>query len=165
MRAITSSVVRPSILVICGIFGVILGCGDDDANGPNEVPTNGHVTLTLDGTVHAFDGGATGIPVRPGLIQASALKASGNELVTLSTPDTLGETVLGVDGGVNLNISVGGVAYTATDHPGTLTVTAISSTRVAGTFSGMVEHADVDSIVLPVTDGSFDIPLTNLPIR
>lgn len=142
--------------------GLLAGCTDDSSDDPGDVPTDGHVTLTLDGTTHVFDGGTTGLRARAGLIQSSAFKPNGTELVTLATPDAVGVTVLGVDGGVNLNISVGGVAYTATDHPGTLTVTAISSTRVSGTFSGEVEHADVDTIVLPVTNGSFDIPLTEL---
>lgn len=138
------------------------GCGGDDPGGPGGAgpPSGGHITLTLDGARHVFDGAATGLVAPSGLLQLGAIKDNGNEIVTLAVPDAVGTGPLGIDGGVNLNVSVGGVPYTATDQVGTITVTSVSAGRVAGTFSCSVVHPQDDAITGTVTDGSFDVPVT-----
>lgn len=152
---------RAIVLALCCAAALLAtaGCGGDDPGGPGT-PGSGHITLTLDGTRHVFDGSATGLVARAGLLQLGAIKGNGSELVTLAVPDAVGTGPLGIDGGVNLNISVGGVPYTATDQAGTITVTAVSANRVSGTFSGNVVHPQDDTITGIVTDGSFDVPVS-----
>lgn len=153
--------VRPlTLLSACLVLlPFAVGCGDDDPGDPNNTPSEGQIALTLNGARHVFDGAATGVVARPGLLQLGAIKSNGSELVTLAVPDAEGTEPLGIDGGVNLNISVGGAPYTATDQTGTITVTSVGATRVSGTFSCNVVHPQDDQVTATVTDGTFDVPV------
>ena len=153
------------------LLGMLAGCGGDSSTGPNnQTPTGGGTfTAKVDGAAWASSGLTTvAIGKAGGLYTLSGASASGTAIVlTLGPISVPGTYVLGVaTGNVFGGMGIVGSGVSSWSTPlsgkaGTITVTAISSSKIAGTFSFVATPALGTSTTgnRTVTDGQFDIPL------
>lgn len=176
---------RSAAFVVAGL-GVVLGCGGGPTN-PNGGGGGGgggggsgtHLTANLDGIAWAAStaaGGTTGVLVSPNdgrYLLGGTDVINGGPSTTLGLIfgpiDTLGTYPLGVDG-----VTIAGGMGTVTEGTGaktwstpldgvsgTITITSITTTRIAGSFSytaaGLTGGATGNRVV---TSGDFDLPFT-----
>ena len=149
-------VMRSAVLAVGA--AVWLGCGGDDNTGPNNGPANGSMNATVDGSGwSALNVAAT----RSGGFVGVGAGASDLSTIAFAFPDHTGTFQVASQDGTNASFISGGKSWNAafgTGGSGTITVTTLSATRVAGTFSFVaVALAGGATGTKTVTNGSFDI--------
>lgn len=136
-----------------------LGCGGGDGNtGPNNGPNNGSLSATVDGSSWSA---ANVAAVRSSGFVGIGAGASDLSTISFAFPDHTGTfTVAGQDG-TNASYITGGKTWTATfgtGGSGTITVTALDASHVAGTFSFTAPGLSGGATgTKTVTNGTFDI--------
>lgn len=162
-----SSLALLLLLAACG--GSSTGPDDGGGGGGGGNGTN-RVTATIDG--QAFTGGTIlAVPVStvPGSLGFQATQVTGNTARTIAMylafipgPGTypLGMNI-GTSPGGTVSVTTGASAFTTplSGAAGSVTITSLTSTRVAGTFT-FTAAATLGTATTTVTNGVFDVPLS-----
>jgi hypothetical protein len=134
-----------------------LGCGGDNT-GPNNGGNNGSLSATVDGS--NWSGVTVAATRTNGFVGVGAGKSDGST-IAFAFPDHTGTFQAAGQDGTNANYTSGGKTWSAvfgTGGSGTITVTTLSATRVAGTFSfTLVALSGGATGTKTVTNGTFDI--------
>jgi hypothetical protein len=153
------------------VFTMLLaGCGGEDDNpaGPGG-PSSGPMSATIDGGAWVADDPyvfVTNSAALPGFFSISGTSTGASALSVLLTlyniagpgsyPLGVGSSVFG--GIAAIGAASGGWATPGTGADGTVTITALSGTRIAGTFSFTATPSTGSAAGdRTVTDGQFDI--------
>ena len=154
---------------VAAMLGLLTACGGDGGSGPNG--GNASFTATIDGTAWTSAEASTNVTgSASGTFSIVGSEVSGNSAkyltLTLYNIGAPGTYPLGVSGTI-----AGGIAVVGTSGPssssfttplsgdaGSVTITDVSSTHIAGTFSFV---AGVAPTIRTVTQGSFDLPVTS----
>jgi hypothetical protein len=157
---------------VCGL--VLIACGSGTTpTGPGPGGTTGAMTAKVDGQSWAsplLNTSVATVATAPGQYVMTGLQTSGG------TAQAITLTLLGVPGvgtyplGVGSGVSGGNGVYaqgnagwitSLSGDQGTITLTTLSATRIAGTFSFVADLASgVGTGVKTITNGSFDLPIT-----
>ena len=159
MRKITSTVLAVLIICSCG--------GGSDPTGTSGDP-NSRLKATIDGTpwVSSFSAAAAsanGLFSISGSNVSSSVTAMSLTLYYIGAPGTYPLGVGGtVAGGIGVLSGSGNSWATAlTGAAGSVTITAVSPTRIAGTFSfSAAPQIGQVTTARAVTQGEFDIPVS-----
>jgi Family of unknown function (DUF6252) len=166
MRTVTRPVRRVVIALLLASPVVLASCGGgDDATGVN---TNGTYTATIDGSAWTANGvgsaaSAGGIFTLTG-VQTGSATGMTMTLYSIGAPGTfplgVGPTVVGGIASVTQGSSIWSTPLSGA--AGTVTVTAVSPTRIAGTFAFNAPPLIGQTVTSTraVTSGRFDIPVT-----
>jgi hypothetical protein len=180
---------RSSIVALLSLLAPLValdGCGGGSApsgagGGAGNSTGNGHLRATIDGQAWAAD--AQTLVVSAGASNPGALVITGTKVVSSANYLSLvfslgfirgpGSYPLGVNAGTNaggtvsINDQSGGMLglwmTDLTGSRGTLTVSSMSATRIAGTFA-FIAPPQLGSTVTStrtVTDGDFDLPVSS----
>jgi len=172
MRSIAARVIVGGMVLL-----LVGGCGggDDGDNGPGG-GSSGPFTAVVDGDAWAADEltiNAQTVPAVPGgFVLVGSQSVSSNEVrsITLSLYNVRGTGTYAL--GVLPNV-IGGIATYGqggaglasawvtplNGHAGSVTLTALTATRIAGTFS--YDASDNAGSFRHVTEGQFDVPLSS----
>jgi hypothetical protein len=165
-------VVRALVLAVVG------ACGGSGPNGGGPSPGSGMMTATIDGQAFASDphsAMATATSRAPGtyVMQGSRVTSPTDYLtltVTLFNIAATGTYPLGMTG-----VMFGGIGNVFQTTPpatvaswdtplsgasGTVTVSTLTASRIAGTFSFTAAPSTGATSIRTVTNGSFDLPVT-----
>jgi hypothetical protein len=174
MRTLTARlVVGGLVLMAAGGCG---GDGDGDGDNGPDGGSSGPFTAVVDGTAWAADEltiaaqPAAGVPGTFVIVGSQVVSPTDVRSITLSLYNVrgTGTYALGVlpnvIGGIGTYGQGGGSSATAWVTPlngyaGTLTLTALTASRIAGTFA--FDASDNASSVRHVTQGAFDVPLNS----
>lgn len=164
-------------LLLCwgGLFA-LGGCGDDDNPAGPGGPGDGAMTAKIDGAAWASDpnnAAAVATAAAPGLYTVTGgkvLSGSNVQFVTFTLyniegtgtyPLGCGPMAVGGSGGTG-DANTGWITPLS-GAAGSVTITALSVTRIAGTFSFTAEVAVGSATgVKSVTEGTFDLPLQGI---
>lgn len=151
------------------MLGLLAACGGDGGSGPNG--GNANFTATIDGTAWTSAEASTNVTgAASGTFSIVGSEVSGNSAkyitMTLYNIGAPGTYPLGVSGTVPGGIAVVGTSGTSASFfttplsgsAGSVTITDVSGTHIAGTFSFV---AGVAPTTRTVTQGSFDLPVTS----
>jgi hypothetical protein len=136
-----------------------LGCGGGDGNtGPNNGPNNGSMSATVDGS--GWTARSVAATKTAGFVGVGG-GASDGSTIAFAFPDHTGTfTVAGQDG-TNASYTAGGKSWNAvfgSGGSGTITVTALDASHVAGTFSFTAPGLSGGATgTKTVTNGTFNI--------
>lgn len=169
--------VGAALLVACGGGGSTGPDDDDDDDNNGGGNGNPRFTATVDGAPFTASAGAGSILAiqhapKSGGYLVSGQSGTGTILLTLNYITGPGTFPLGVDavtvpgGFAGITTSVGGWTTPISGAAGTVTITALTPTRIAGTFSftGSLTTGG-DTGTKTVTAGQFDAPMAaNSPI-
>jgi hypothetical protein len=135
-----------------------LGCGGDGNTGPNNNPDNGSMSAKVDGSNWSASNVAA---TRTNGFVGVGAGASDLSTISFAFPDHTGTFQVGGQDGTNASFISGGKSWTAafgTGGSGTITVTTLSATRVAGTFSFVAPAISGGATGnKTVTNGTFDV--------
>lgn len=169
-----------AILALSGLVALTIACsGGTTPTGPTlpPLPTGGAGVTTLRGSVRATVDGTpwesafasaavgafTGLPA---LLTVSAVSSSAGFSVSVTGPAAVGTYDAGAPSATSVSFSViegfasfWSVNPFATGSSGTLTVTAATGTRVAGSFSftAVARTQGLTPATRTVTNGTFDL--------
>lgn len=161
---------RAAVLIL-----ILTACGGSSGTGPSVPPPppppgGGAVSATVNGqafgtvsfaqAVHALSGGY--------LVSAQSVAGVNAKAITISLMNITGPgtyplgTGAGVEGGFATYVENGaGWGTDLSGEAGTITLTTLSDSRMAGTFSyTATEHTGGATGVRTLTNGSFDLPVT-----
>lgn len=149
---------RMRIGVLAVGAAMALGCGGDGNTGPNNGANNGSMSATVDGS--GWSASNVAATRTAGFVGVGA-GASDASTISFAFPDHTGTFTVGGQDGTNASYISGGKSWSAvfgSGGSGTITVTTLSATRVAGTFS-FVAPASAGGATgsKTITNGSFDI--------
>lgn len=145
------------IAPILVVLVAIAACGSDDPAGPSGAA----MSARIDGVAWASDQGAQSL--RQSGVISLAGTGSGNITLAFAWFDEgTGTYTIGTDVGVNANLTVGatgGWLATTTLGSGSIVVTNVTDSRVAGTFSFTLEPVSSTGATgtRTITNGSFDV--------
>lgn len=150
------------------LTAVAIGCGGSTEPNNNGNPTGGTFKATIDGSawVSAFTSASASAG---GNFNLGGVAAGGSPTLTLGlyaigAPGTYPIGVGGTVAGGTASISASGALWMTplSGAAGTVTVTSVSPTRIAGTFSFSAPPALGQSVTntRTVTAGEFDVPVT-----
>jgi len=139
-------------------LGALLACGGDSPAGPGNVLGNGPVTALVDGV--AWTAVAAVATNGGGFIAVGASAAGGEGLGFAVQGTTTGTYNIGGTSPTNANYSIGGSSWVAggMTGSGSIVITTLTSTRVAGTFAfEAVSLTGGLPATKSVTQGMFDV--------
>ena len=149
-----------TIVLILGL-GLMAGCGDDDdadpttPGGGGSTPTGGTMSATCDGTPVDFGDDCTGLKTASTNEVVLVGGNSNNESLLISGEGTTGSYTLNASSDASVTMVYNSAAWFCAS--GTLVVTTATDTRMIGTFIGVFE--DVQQNTMTVTNGAFDVPI------
>ncbi len=157
----------PAVALAVALAGPLMSCGGSDATGPGGEGTH-FIKATIDGAAWNSDAGAESFGVSitlPGLYSITGTKLGGGYIMVLSLyniggtgtyPMGVGNLVAG--GSAIVSDAGGGWATPQSGAAGTLTITALTDSRIAGTFTFTAEALTGTATgTKSVTGGSFDL--------
>lgn len=151
---------RATALVLFLSAAMLAGCGSDKSTGPGNQNAGDHINFTLDGAGVSMTLGATGIPPQDGVIGIGAHSAGHTaDNILLTVPETKGTVPIDNSGALVVTLSIGGTQYISNGTSGSVTVSSVSATRVAGTFSCTLMSLANPGVTKTLTGGSFDVPI------
>ena len=146
------------------VLGLLVSCGGDGGSGPDGGDAN--FTAKIDGA--DFTASA--------LTTAAQISGAGNFAIVAGSGTSAGTSIslilysiggpgtypLGVSGTVRGGLATVGTSSSSYSTPGSgtagsVTITQVSASRIAGTFNFV---AGVSPVTRTVTDGEFDLPVT-----
>jgi hypothetical protein len=159
----------------CGLASAILAstaCGSDGGTAGIDGSNSGgtHITAKIDGA--AWGGGAssfaTAVQAQAGAYVISATQTSSTQSITMTIslanirgpgtyPLGVGPQVPG--GSVILATATNGWTSPMSGADGSITITSLSATQIAGTFNFVVSGS---AGTRTVTDGDFNVPITTI---
>lgn len=159
------------------LLGAVGACGGGTSGGGGPSPGSGAMTATIDGQAFASDAQramATVSAAAPGTYVLTGTKAASasdylTTTVTLYNIAATGTYPLGVTGVVFGGIgsvfqasgaTVGTWLTPLSGASGTVTVSTLTSSRIAGTFAFIAAGSLDATSIRTVTNGSFDMPVT-----
>ena len=165
--------------LVAGGFALMLlaACGGgDDGNDPGGGGGSGAFTAVVDGAAWSADDisiGAQTVPSVPGgfvitgteTTSGSDVRSIGMSLYNIRGTGTYALGVLpntiGVIGTYGVSVSGAGAGFSTplTGSAGTVTLTVLTPTRIAGTFA--FEASDNAAATRSITQGQFDVPLAS----
>jgi hypothetical protein len=147
-----------------GMLALLMSCGGDGGSGPNGGDAN--FTATIDGNDFTASAATTVAQIS----NAGNFAIVGSSGTSTATSITLilyniggpGTYPLGVSGTARGGLGTVGTSSSSLSTPlsgtaGSVTISQVSATRIAGTFNFV---AGVAPVTKTVTDGSFDLPVT-----
>ncbi|MGQ0764579.1 MAG: DUF6252 family protein [Gemmatimonadota bacterium] len=167
MRLPVSTISLPALAFTLACGG---GGGNGGPGGPGGGGGNANFTASIDGTswtaitaATQVLGSANGTFVIVGSTGGSNPTALSLSLVNISGPGTYSLGVAAVVPGGLATITTGTAGWSTplSGLAGTVTITAVSATRIAGTFSFVATPVLSASGNRNVTQGSFDLPVTS----
>lgn len=152
------------------LVAVAVACGGDSPAGPGGGLGGGTgLTARVDGGTFTADAGAlANHSFTGGYVISSASSASGGRGITILLSNIPGPgtyplgTGAGVAGGTAIYVAAGaGWSTPLSGEAGTIVLTTVSDTRIAGTFSFTADGSTGGATgTRSITNGSFDLPVT-----
>ena len=145
-------------------LGLLVSCGGDGGSGPNGGDAN--FTATIDGSAFTASAATTVAQISNAgnfaIVGGSGTGAGTSITLALYNIGAPGTYPLGVSGTARGGLGTVGSSSSSLSTPlsgtaGSVTITQVSTTRIAGTFSFV---AGVSPVTRTVTNGSFDLPVT-----
>lgn len=152
----------PRVLA-AGAFLALLACGgsDDPAGPKSPTSTNGTMSALIDGQQWTAVGIAASYQNQIGTLVIGASNASNVGFGFAVPANGPGTYTVNSTIGMNANLNTGGDGWLAvgTTGSGTVTITTLTATRAAGTFSFVLQATDagVNPQTRNVTNGQFDV--------
>jgi hypothetical protein len=150
---------------VIAVAGVLLAgaCGSDTSTGANVTAMIGGVSSQMPGrgfTVTGSDG-STNLTIQAAtLLPNSPLIDARKPQLTIVFPRVPSVGTYDVDGvNVNVEYQVDTNTFYAGSN-GSVQIASISTSRAQGTFNFELKSPVADPMVLTVTDGAFDVPMS-----
>jgi hypothetical protein len=144
------------------VLGLVVSCGGDGGSGPDGGDAN--FTAKIDGSNFTATAASTAAQISDAGNFAIVGGSSTGSSITmiLYSIGGPGTYPLGVSGTVRGGLGTVGTSSSSFSTPlsgtaGSVTITQVSATRIAGTFNFV---AGAEPVVRTVTDGEFDLPVT-----
>ena len=146
------------------VMGLLVSCGGDGGSGPNGGDAN--FTAKIDGSDFTASAATTAAQISGAgnfaIVGASGTSTGTSITLVLYNIGAPGTYPLGVSGTVRGGLGTVGSSSSSLSTPlngtaGSVTITQVSTTRIAGTFNFV---AGVSPVTRTVTDGAFDLPVT-----
>jgi hypothetical protein len=145
-----------------GMLALLVSCGGDGGSGPNGGDAN--FTATIDGSAFTALAASTVAQIsNQGNFAIVGASGTGTSItLILYSIGGPGTYPLGVSGTVRGGLGTVGTTSSSLSTPasgtaGSITISQVSATRIAGTFNFVAGAAPVTKTV---TNGSFDLPVT-----
>jgi hypothetical protein len=123
------------VVLACAVLGA---CGDDDGTNDGGGDDSNTLTATIDGVAYTSNSSVTVVRATDNSLIITGT-SSNNRAIKIELPPVTQAGTYDAGPGfgaiVTYNIGLSPYVTSATGGSGTVTVTSISSTRVAGTFS------------------------------